>query len=141
MKLTLIGTLASSLCFLVPGIGLAQGPAATILAPADHEDKTSTVSIIDYNHSRQAEYFRDLTAQEQALADCYESIAALYKETPPQGIGLATATEMENHYRRLAEIHRKAATTTGHLAEYHDQLAKAIRVPRHATPTFSSFGK
>jgi hypothetical protein len=117
----------------------AQERALNTSKPANHEEKTSTVSIVAEDHVSLAGYFRDLASQEQALAESYEHIAALSKENAQhKGADPVPATEMENEYRRLAEIERRAAKLTASLADYHSRLADALS---HATPSFSSFGK
>ena len=120
----------------------AQERALNTSKPANREEKASTVSIVAEDHVSLAGYFRDLASQEQALAESYEHIAALYKEnTQHQGAGPAPAAEMQNQYRRLAEIERRAAKLTESLADYHSRRAEVSCALRHATPSFSSFGK
>ena len=89
-----------------------------------------------------AGYFRDLASQEQALAESYERIAAMYKENAQhQGADPPPVAEMDNEYRRLAEIERRAAKLTASLADYHGRVAEESRAPRRGNPPFSSFGK
>jgi hypothetical protein len=120
----------------------AQERASITSKPANREEKASTVSIVAEDHLSLAGYFRDLASQEQALAESYEHIAALYKENAQhQGADPGPAAEMENQYRRLAEIERRAAKLTASLAEYHSRLAEESHASRRANPSFSSFGK
>jgi hypothetical protein len=141
MKLQLKRFVAVSVLLLAPGIIPAQEPA-NYSKPAHRENGASTISIVAEDHLSLAGYFRDLASQEQALAESYEHIAALYRENAQhQGAYLVAAAEMENQYRRLDEIERRAAKLTANLADYHDRLAKESRAPRRANPTFLSFGK
>jgi hypothetical protein len=141
MKLQLKRFVAASALLLAPGIIPAQEPA-NYSKPAHRENGASTISIVAEDHLSLAGYFRDLASQVQALAESYEHIAALYKENAQhQGADLVQAAEMENQYRRLDEIERRAAKLTASLADYHDRLAKESRTPRRANPTFLSFGK
>jgi hypothetical protein len=120
----------------------AQERGLNTSKPPNREEKASTVSIVAEDHVSLAGYFRDLASQEQALAESYEHIAALYKENAQQkGANPVPATEMEDQYRRLAEIERRAAKLTASLADYHSRLAEESYALRHATPSFSSFGK
>jgi hypothetical protein len=120
----------------------AQQRALNTSNPAHREEKASTISIVAEDHLSLAGYFRDLASQELALAESYEHIAALYKENAQhQGTDPVSAAEMENQYRRLAEIERRAAKLTESLADYHGRLAEESRAPRRANPPFSSFGK
>jgi hypothetical protein len=120
----------------------AQERASITSKPANREEKASTVSIVAEDHLSLAGYFRDLASQEQALAESYEHIAALYKENAQhQGADPGPAAEMENQYRRLAEIERRAAKLTASVAEYHGRLAEESRASQRANPSFSSFGK
>jgi hypothetical protein len=141
MILQLTKTVAASVLLLAPRIMVAQEPVSNTSKPAHREDRASTVSIVTEDLLSLAEYFRDLASQEQALAEGYEHIAALYKEAPPQGVGPAQATEMENQYMRLAKIKRRAANVNANLADYHSRLAELSRTHRHSNPPFSSFGK
>jgi hypothetical protein len=135
-------TVAASVLLLAPGIIAAQEAASNTSKPAHREEKASTVNIVAEDHLSLAGYFRDLASQEQALAESYEHIAALYKENaPPQGVNPVPATEMENQYRRLAEIERRVANLTASLADYHSRLAEISHAPRRANAPFSSFGK
>jgi hypothetical protein len=142
MKLPLPRTAAASVFLLAPGIVLAQEPVSNTSKPAHREERASTVNFVAEDHLSLAGYFRDLSSQEQALAESHEHIAALYKENaPPRGVDPVPATEMENQYRRLAEIERRAAKLTASLADYHSRLAEESHAPRPANPSFSSFGK
>ncbi len=142
MKLQLTRAVAAGIVIVAPEIISAQERALNTSNPAHLEEKASTVSIVAEDHVILAKYFRDLPSQEQAMAESYEHIAALYKETAQhQGANPVAATEMENHYRRLADIERRAAKLTASLADYHCRLAEVSHALRHATPPFSSFGK
>jgi hypothetical protein len=140
MILQLTKTVAASVLLLAPTIIVAQEPVSNTFKPAHREDRAATVSIVTEDLLSLAGYFRDLASQEQALAECYEHIAALYKEVP-QGVGPAQATEMENQYMRLAKIKRRAAKGNENLAAYHSRLAELSHAPKHANSPFSSFGK
>jgi len=127
---------------VTPGIMPAQERASNTSISAHREEKASTVGIVAEDHVSLAGHFRDLASQEQALAESYEHIAALYKENPQhQGADPVQSAEMENQYRRLAEIERRAAKLTESLADYHSRLTRESRAPRRANPPFSSFGK
>jgi hypothetical protein len=142
MKLQLTRAVAAGVVIVAPGIISAQERALNTSNPAHREEKASTVSILVEDHFSLAGYFRDLASHEQALAESYEHIAALYKENPQhQGADPVPATEMENQYRRLADIERRAAKLTASLADYHGRLAEVSHALRHATLSFSSFGK
>ena len=142
MKLHLTTTVAASVFLLAPGIIPAQEPASNSSIRAHREDRASTVSIVAEDHLTLARYFRDMASREHAMAESYEHIAALYKENaPPQRVDPVPATEMENQYRRLADIERRAAKLTASLADYHSRLAEVSHGLRHANPSFSSFGK
>ena len=142
MKLQLKRAVTAGVVIVAPGIIPAQGGASNTSKPAHREERASTVNIVAEDHLSLAGYFRDLASQGQAMAEAYERIAALYKENaPPPGVAPVPAAEMENQYRRLAEIERRAATLTASLADYHGRLAEVSYALRHATPSFSSFGK
>jgi hypothetical protein len=142
MKLRLARAVAAGVVIVAPGIIPAHERASNTSNPAHREEKTSTVSIVGEDHLSLAGYFRDLASQEQALAQSYEHIAGLYKENAQhQGADPVPAAEMENQYRRLAEIERRAAKVTESLADYHARLAEESRASRRANPPFSSFGK
>ena len=127
---------------MAPGIIPAQERASNTSKPAQREEKASNVNIVAEDHLTLAGYFRDLASQKEAFAESYEHIAALYKENPQhQGADPVPAAEMENQYRRLAEIERRAGKLTASLADYHSRLAEVSRAPRRANPSFSSFGK
>ena len=135
-------TVAAGVFLVALGNIPAQERASNTSKPAHREEKASTVSIVAEDHVSLAGYFRDLASQEQALAESYEHIATLYKENAQHnGADPVPATEMENQYRRLAQIERRAAKLTASLADYHSRLAEESRAPRRANPTFSSFGK
>ena len=141
MKLHLTRAVAA-IVIVVPGILSGQERALNTSNPAHREGTASTVSLVAEDHLTLAGYFRDLASQEQALAESYEHIAALYKENAQhQGAGAVPAAEMENQYRHLAEIERRAAKLTDSLADYHSRLAEESRAPRRPNPSFSSFGK
>ena len=90
MKLHLTTTVAASVFVLAPGIIPAQEPASNSSIRAHREDRASTVSIVAEDHLTLARYFRDMASQEQAMADSYKQIAALYKENaPPQRVDLS----------------------------------------------------
>jgi hypothetical protein len=142
MKMQLKSAVAATVLIVAPGIISAQEPLSNNLKPAHREEKASTVSIVAEDHLTLAGYFRDLASQEQALAESYEHIAALYKENAQhQGADPVPAAEMENQFRRLAEIERRAAKLTASLADYHGRLAEESRAPLRANPPFSSLGK
>jgi hypothetical protein len=142
MKLQLTRAVAAGVVIVAPGIIPAQERALNTSKPAYREEKASIVSIVAEDHLSLAGYFRDLASQEQELAESYEHIAALYKENvPPPGVDPVPAREMENQYRRLAEVERRAAKLTASLADYHSRLAEASHAPRRPNPTLSSFGK
>jgi hypothetical protein len=142
MKLQLTRAVAAGIVIVVPGIISAQERALNTSNPAHREEKASTVRIVAEDHFSLAGYFRDLASQEQALAESYEHIAALYKENAQhQGADPVAAAEIENQYMHLAEIERKSAKLTASLADYHSRLAEASHAPRRPNPTFSSFGK
>jgi hypothetical protein len=142
MKVQLTRAVAAGVFIVALGNMPAQERASNTSKPAHREEKASTVSIVAEDHLSLAGYFRDLASQEQALAESYEHIAALYKEnTRHQGANPVPAAEMENQYRRLAEIERKAAKLTASLADYHGRLAEESRASRRPNPPFSSFGK
>jgi len=127
---------------VAPGIIPAQERASNTSKPAHREEKASTVSIVAEDHLSLAGYFRDLASQEQALAESYEHIAALYKENAQhQGADPFPEAEMENQYRRLADVERRAAKLTASLADYHSRLAEVSHALRQANPSFSSLGK
>jgi hypothetical protein len=139
MKLQLARAVVAGVVIVAPGIIPAQERASNTSKPAHRDEKASTVSI---DHFSLGGYFRDLASQEQAMAESYEHIAALYKENAQhQGTDPVPAAEMENQYRRLAELERRAAKLTASLADYHSRLAEESRAPRRPNPTFSSFGK
>ena len=139
MKLQLTRAVAASVLLLAPRIIPAQERASNTSKPTHREEKVSTVSIVAEDHLSLAGYFRDLASQEQALAESYEHIAALYKENAQhQGADPVPAAEMENQYRRLAEIERRAAKLTASVADYHGRLAEESRASRRANPPFSS---
>jgi hypothetical protein len=142
MKLQLTSAVAASVLLLAPGIIPAQEPPPNYSKPAHREETASTVSIVAEDHLTLARYFRDLASQEQALAESYEHIAALYKENAQHhGAEPVLAAEMENQLRRLADVERRAAKLTASLADYHSRLAEASHAPRRANPSFSSVGK
>lgn len=142
MKKQLKRAVAAGVLIVAPGIISAQEPVSNTSQRAHREERASTVNIGAEDHLSLAGYFRDLASQEQALAESYEHIAALYKENAQhQGAYPVPATEMENQYRRLAEIERRAAKLTASLADYHSRLAEKSPAPRRANPSFSSFGK
>jgi hypothetical protein len=142
MKVQLTRTAAAGAFIVALGNISAQERALNISNPAHREEKATTISIVAEDHFTLAGYFRDLASQEQALAESYEHIAALYKENVQhQGADPAPAAEMENQYRRLAVIERRAAKLTASLADYHSRQAEVSYALRHATPSFSSFGK
>ena len=142
MELQLTRAVAVSVLLLAPGIIPAQERASNTSKPAHREEKASTVSIVAEDHLSLAGCFRDLSSQEQALAESYEHIAAVYKENAQhQSADAGPAAEMENQFRRLAEIERRAAKLTASLADYHVRLAEESRASRRANPAFSSFGK
>jgi hypothetical protein len=142
MSLQLKRAVAAGVVIVAPGIMPAQERASNYSKPAHSENRPSTISIVAEDHLSVAGYFRDLASQEQALAESYEHIAALYKENAQhQGADPVQAAEMENQFRRLAEIERRAAKLTASLADYHGRLAEESRAPRRANPPFSSFGK
>jgi hypothetical protein len=141
MKLQLTRAVAA-VVIVVPGILSAQERALNTSNPAHREGTASTVSLVAEDRFTLAGYFRDLASQEQALAESYEHIAALYKQNAQhQGADAVPAAEMENQYRHLAEIERRAAKLTESLADYHSRLAEESRAPRRPNPSFSSFGK
>jgi hypothetical protein len=141
MKPQLTRAVAAGVVIVAPGIISAQERASNTSNPA-HREETSTVSIVAEDHLSLAGHFWDLASQEQSLAESYEHIAELYKENAQhKGAYPVPATEMENQYRRLAEIERRAAKLTASLADYHSRLAEVSYAHRHATPSFSSFGK
>ena len=142
MKLQPAIAVAAGVFIVALGNIPAQERASNTSKPAHREEKASTVSIVAEDHLRLAGYFRDLASQELALAESYEHIAASYKENAQhQGADLVPAAELENQYRRLAEIERRAAKLTASLAAYHGRLAEESRASRRPNPTFSSFGK
>lgn len=97
------------------------------------------------DHFRLAEYFRDLAAREQALAKSYDRMAKIYKDkTLPPGLDPASAREMKNQYRHLAETEKRAAEAAATVAEYHARLADFVdSVPggeaKQANPQDSAF--
>jgi hypothetical protein len=142
MKLQLTRAVAAGVFIVALGNIPAQERALNTSKPANREEKASSVSIVAEDHVSLAGYFRNLASQEQAMAESYEHIAALYKENaPPQRVDPVPATEMENQYRRLADIERRAAKLTASLADYHGRLAEVSHALRRANPSFSSFGK
>jgi hypothetical protein len=142
MKLQLKRAVAAGVVFVVAGVIPAQERASNTSKPAHREEKASTVNIVAEDHLTLAGYFRDLASQKEALAESFEHIAALYKgNAPPPGVDPVPAAEMENQYRRLAEIERRAAKLTASLADYHGRLAEESRARRRGNPPFSSFGK
>jgi hypothetical protein len=142
MKLQLTRAVAAVVVIVAPGIMSAQERALNTSKPANREEKASRVSIVAEDHLSLAGYFRDLASQEQALAESYEHVAALYKEyAQHQGADSVRAAEMENQFSRLAEIERRAAKLTAGLADYYTRLAEESRAPRRSNPPFSSFGK
>jgi hypothetical protein len=141
MKPQLTRTVAASVLLLAPGIIPAQEPASNTSKPAHGEERASTVSIVTVDLLSLAGYFRDLALQDQALAEGYEHIAALYKENALRGIGGAQAAEMENQFMSLAEIKTRAAKVNADLAGYYSRLAELSHAPQHSNPLFSSFGK
>jgi hypothetical protein len=142
MKLQLARAVVAGVVIVAPGIIPAQERASNTSKPAHRDEKASAVSSVAEDHFSLGGYFRDLASQEQAMAESYEHIAALYKENaPPQGVNPVPATEMENQYRRLAEIERRVANLTASLADYHSRLAEISHAPRRANAPFSSFGK
>jgi hypothetical protein len=142
MKLQLARAVVAGVVIVAPGIIPAQERASNTSKPAHREEKASTVNIVAEDYLTWAGYFRDLASQKEALAESYEHIAALYKENAQhQGADPVPAAEMENQYRRLAEIERRAAKLTASLADYHSRLAEERRAPQRPNPTFSSFGK
>jgi hypothetical protein len=137
MKMQVKRAAAAGVLIVASGIISAQEPVSKTLKLAYREERDSTVDPLSL-----ARYFRDLASQEEALAESYEHMAALYKENAPaQGVDPVPATEMDNQYRRLAEIERRAAKLTASLADYHSRLAEESHAPRRANPSFSSFGK
>jgi hypothetical protein len=96
-------------------------------------------------HLRLAGYFRDLAAQEQALAKSYDRIAKIYKDKIlPPGLDPALAREMKNQYRRLAATEKRAAEAATTVAAYHARLAELVdRLPvaaaKQANPQDSAF--
>ena len=142
MRMQLKRAVAAGVFIVAPGIISGQEPLSNTSKPAHREERASTVNIVAEDHLSLAGYFRDLASQEQALAESYEHTAALYKENaPPRGVDPVPATEMENQYRRLAEIERRAAKLTASLADYHSRRAEESHAARRANPSFSSFGK
>jgi hypothetical protein len=142
MKMQLKRAVAVGVLIVAPGIMSAQEPVSNTSKPAHREERASTVNIGAEDHLSLAGYFRDLASQEQARAESYEHIAAFYRENAPsRGVDPVPAAEMENQYRRLAEIERRAAKLTASLADYHSRLAEESHASRRANPSFSSFGK
>ena len=142
MKLQLTRAVAAGVFIVALKNIPAQEQALSASKPANREEKASTVSIVAEDHLSLAGYFRDLASQEQALAESYEHVAALYKEyAQHQGADSVRAAEMENQFSRLAEIERRAAKLTAGLADYYTRLAEDSRAPRRSNPPFSSFGK
>jgi hypothetical protein len=142
MKVQLTRAAAAGVFIVALGNILAQERPLNTSKPANREEKASTVSIVAEDHFSLAGYFRDLASQEKALAESYEHIAALYKENAQRkGADAVPAAEMENQFKRLAEIERRAAKLTERLADYHSRLAKESSARRRPNPSFSSFGK
>jgi hypothetical protein len=142
MKMQLKRAVAAGVLIVTPGIISAQEPVSNTSKPAHRKERFSTVNIGADDHLSWAGYFRDLASQEQALAESYEHIAALYKENAQhRGAEAAPAIEMENQYRRLAEIERRAANLTASLADYHSSLAEVSHALRRTNPSFSFVGK
>jgi hypothetical protein len=142
MKLQLARAVAAGVVIAAPGIISAQEPVSNTSKPTHREERASTINIVAEDHLSLAGYFRDLASQEIALAESYEHIAALYKENAQhKGADSVQVAEMENQFRRLAEIERRAAKLTASLADHHSRLAEASHAPLRPNPTFSSFGK
>jgi hypothetical protein len=146
MKWQLTGAAVLSLVFLAVESVPAQQPAANITKPAQSTAKSPiTTASTPEDHFRLAEYFRDLAAREQALAKSYERIAKIYKDrTLPTGLDPASARELKNQYRRLAETEKRAAEAAATVAGYHARLADLVDhlpVPpaKQANPQDSAF--
>ena len=92
-----------------------------------------------------ATYYCELAAQEEALAESYERLAAIYQEaTPAPGLDDVSAREIKVSYQRLAETEKKAATAAAKTAAYHRRLAELVGlapapVVKHAKLDDSAF--
>jgi hypothetical protein len=86
-------------------------------------------------HFHLAKYFRDLAAQELALAKSYERMAKVYKDKSlPSALDPAVAREIKNQYRRLADTEKRAAEAAATVAAYHARMAEFVeRIPVEAT--------
>jgi len=92
-------------------------------------------AITPEEHFQLANYFRDLAAQELALAKSYERMAKVYKdETLPSALDPAVAREIKKQYRRLGDTEKRAAEAAATVAAYHARMAEFVeRIPVEAT--------
>jgi hypothetical protein len=147
MKLQLTSAVLFSVWLLAaPWSVRAQEPMASNPKPTSSLSPVSIdTATTPKDHLRLADYFRDLAAQEQALAKSYDRIAKIYKDrTLPPGLDPASAREMKNQYRHLAETGKKAAEAAATIAAYHVRLADLVeRLPvapgKQANPQDSAF--
>jgi hypothetical protein len=140
LQLTSVTLLALAL-WVAPRPVAAQQPAAddSKLIQSPRAISITNASTPE-DHLRLAEYFRDLATQEQALAESYDEIAAIYKKkTAPPGLDPASARKLRNQYQRLAETEKKAASTAENVSAYHSRLALELTAHtalavKHANP-------
>lgn len=112
--------------------------------PAGSAPSAPPTASTPENHWELAKYFRDLAAQEQALAKSYDQIAKTYKaKAVPTGLDPAAARQVLNQFRNLAATERKAAQAAADVAAYHDRLATLVEslpaAPKPANPQDSAF--
>jgi hypothetical protein len=95
--------------------------------PASVSSLSIGTAITPEQHFHLAQYFRDLAAQEQALAKSYERIAKTFKDrTLPSALDAAAAREIKKQYRRLADTEKRAAEAAAAVAAYHARLAELV---------------
>jgi hypothetical protein len=93
--------------------------------PVTGQDKKANAKIaqspgaISTDHRRLADYFRDLAAQEKALAESYDRMAKIYA-------GETAARELTNEFQRLAETEKRAAASAEGIAACYRDLATKV---------------
>lgn len=122
------GTLTLLVICLAGMLAYGQEPAGGTPKATPSSASGLTTGGIPASPVGLAKYFQDLALQEQALAESYKRIAKMYEQKmPPSDVDPASARELKNHYRRLAETQRKTAETAARVATYHTRLALLVQ--------------
>jgi hypothetical protein len=89
----------------------------------------------------------ELASQERALANAYSRLAAIYENgVMPPGTDAASAREITDQYKRLAEAEKKAAAAAESVATYHSRVADRVgnasvrTLARHGKQSFAAVG-